>query len=115
MDKLISFSEQNGVVVIDVLLEKLDLFETPNVLASVEKAIENSAPKGVIVSLDKVYSIDSSGIGFLIAVRNKLSKKGISFFVANANDTVMQVFRLTKVNQLIPTYAGLDEAIKAVK
>lgn len=115
MDNLIQFSEVSGVLLLEVLLEKLDLFETPNVLTSVEHAIETNHSKGVIIDLKNVLFIDSSGIGFLIAVRNKLSKKGVLFFVANANDTVMQVFRLTKVIQLIPAFQTLDEALQAVK
>jgi anti-sigma B factor antagonist len=115
MEKLITFSDNGGALIIDVLLEKLDLFETPNVLASVEEAIDSSNARGMIINLKSVSSIDSSGVGFLIAVRNKLSKKGIPFSVANPNDMVMQVFRLTKVNQLIPTYATLDEALKATR
>jgi len=109
MDKLVRFTEMQDVLVVEVLIEKLDLFETPNVLAKVEKEISVRPLKTLVVDLNNVDTIDSSGIGFLIAVRNKLLKNGISLAIINVSETVMQIFRLTKVIQLIQVYGSLQE------
>ena len=109
MDKLVRFTEMQDVLIVEVLIEKLDLFETPNVLAKVEKAIAEKPLKTLVVDLNNVDTIDSSGIGFLIAVRNKLLKNGISLAIINVSETVMQIFRLTKVIQLIQVYESLQD------
>lgn len=115
MDKLVIFKEIDNFLVAEVLIEKLDLFETPNVLAEVEAALAGKQPLALIVDLQSVDSIDSSGIGFLIAVRNNLMKKQIPFGVIGVGEMVMQVFKLTKVIQLIQVFSDLDEALGAFK
>jgi anti-anti-sigma factor len=109
MDKLVNFTEMTDVLIVEVLIERLDLFETPNVLAKVEKAISEKPLKTLVIDLNNVDTIDSSGIGFLIAVRNKLLKNGISLAIINVSETVMQIFRLTKVIQLIQVYGSLQD------
>jgi anti-anti-sigma factor len=115
MDKLVVFKEIDNFLVAEVLIEKLDLFETPNVLSAVEEALAGKQPTALIVDLKSVDTIDSSGIGFLIAVRNNLMKKQIPFAVIGVGEMVMQVFKLTKVIQLIQVYSSLDEALGAFK
>jgi anti-anti-sigma factor len=115
MEKLVIFNEIDNFLVADVLIEKLDLFETPNVLAAVEGALAGKTPTAFIVDLKNVDSIDSSGIGFLIAVRNNLLKKQIPFAVIGVGGMVMQVFKLTKVIQLIQVFPSLEEALRAFK
>ena len=114
MSELIKYFQESNVLVIEILLEKLDLFETPHVLSDVESALNISASSSVIIDLKNVHTIDSSGIGFLIAIRNNLNKKKISLIVICGSDTVSQIFRLTKVNQLIPMYKTREEAMAAV-
>jgi anti-anti-sigma factor len=114
MEKLVRFYEVEDYLVAEVLLEKLDLFETPNVLSAFEGAISGKRPKALVIDLGSVDSIDSSGIGFLIAVRNNLMKKQIPFGIIGVGDMVMQVFRLTKIIQLIQVYSSLEEAMGAL-
>jgi anti-anti-sigma factor len=109
MDKLVRFTEIEDVLLVEVLIEKLDLFETPNVLAKVERAISEKQRKTLVIDLNNVDNIDSSGIGFLIAVRNKLLKNGLPLAIINVSETVMQIFRLTKVIQLIQVYESLQD------
>ena len=109
MEKLVNFQDMDDVLIVEVLIEKLDLFETPNVLNKVEKAISERPLKTLVVDLHQVDTIDSSGIGFLIAVRNKLLKSDIALAIINVSETVMQIFRLTKVIQLIQVYSDLND------
>lgn len=116
MNNLIKFFQEEGCLVIEILLEKLDLFETPNVLADVETALQNHASPAVIIDLKNVNTIDSSGIGFLIAIRNNLAKQKVPLMVSCDSETVTQIFRLTKVNQLIQIFKTRQEALaSAVK
>lgn len=113
MNDLIQYFHESDTLVIEILLEKLDLFETPNVLSDVESALKMNKLASVVIDLKAVTTIDSSGIGFLIAIRNNLSKQKIPLFVVCSSDTVMQIFRLTKVDQLIPVFRTREEAMKA--
>ena len=113
MQNLINFFQEEENLIIEILLEKLDLFETPNVLADVESALKNYPSPAVFIDLKKVNTIDSSGIGFLIAIRNSLAKQKVPLIVICASETVLQIFRLTKVNQLIQIFKTRQEALAA--
>ena len=115
MNGLIQFSHESGILIIEILLEKLDLFETPHVLADVEDALKHSPSEAVIIDLKNVHTIDSSGIGFLLAIRNSLSKQKVTLNVVCNSDTVSHIFRLTKVNHLIPMYKTREEAMVSVE
>ena len=80
MNDLIQYFHESDILIIEILLEKLDLFETPNVLSDVESALKINKLAAVVIDLKSVTTIDSSGIGFLIAIRNNLSKQKIPLF-----------------------------------
>ncbi|MGL4369485.1 MAG: STAS domain-containing protein [Spirochaetota bacterium] len=115
MSSLINYYQEQGMLIIEILLEKLDLFETPNVLSKVEDALKTSSSSCVIIDLKNVVTIDSSGIGFLIAIRNSLAKQKIPLKVVCASETVLQIFRLTKVSQLIPIFSQKEEAVSSAE
>jgi anti-anti-sigma factor len=114
MNDRIQYFQESGALLIEILLEKLDLFETPYVLSDVENALKRNPSSAVIVDLKSVITIDSSGIGFLIAVRNSLLKQNIPLLVVCASDTVLQIFHLTKVQQLIPVFLSKEEAFASL-
>ena len=114
MRERIKYHQESDILLVEILLEKLDLFETPHVLSDVENAIKSTATAAVVVDLKAVETIDSSGIGFLIAIRNRLLKEKVPLLVVCASPSVMQVFRLTKIQQLIPVFATKDEAVASL-
>jgi len=64
----------------------------------------------LIVDLEQVSFLDSSGIGVLISVRRRIREHGGSLRLTAPSPHVRRVLELTGITTLLPTYATLDEA-----
>src|SRR6266508_1678182 len=64
----------------------------------------------LVVDLEQVSFLDSSGIGVLISVRRRIREHGGSLRLTAPSPHVRRVLELTGITTLLPTYATLDEA-----
>ncbi len=114
MDKMVNYREDNGFLIIDVLFEKLDLYDTPNVLKSVEHAVSTAKCDSIIIDLSSVNTIDSCGIGFLLAVRNRIVKREKGLVIVCSNESLMKTLESTGIDRLFSFYSSL-QAVYTVK
>jgi anti-anti-sigma factor len=63
----------------------------------------------VLIDLENVRYMDSSGLGALIAVQRLIRKANGNFFLCSVNDQVNMLLELTKMNQLFKIFANRDE------
>jgi anti-sigma B factor antagonist len=75
------------------------------------KMIEKKVDR-FIINVDKIKSIDSSGIGALIFISSTVKKMNLDLAIANVRGPVKQVFEKTKVSGYFSIYNSLDEAIR---
>ncbi len=66
----------------------------------IRKIIEHN-PKTVIFDLNDVEFIDSSGLGFIVAIYKHLRQNNCSFVVKNLNPKVKEIFQLTKIDKIL--------------
>jgi anti-anti-sigma factor len=63
-----------------------------------------------------VSYIDSTGIGFLIAIYTSvLRERGGKFVIAAPNRRVREVLQLTKLDTILTLYDSVETAVKAMK
>ena len=103
--------EQNGVVVLDIAGE-IDLYNAPNIKSFILKKIEIQKVN-VVINMQEVSYIDSSGIGALISSLSNLKKYQGSLKITNIHDSVKKVFELTKLTSFFEIYANVDAALKS--
>lgn len=63
----------------------------------------------VLIDLQDVNFIDSSGIGALVAAMKMVQNAGGKLFVCSINDQVKMVFALTKMDAVFKHFADRDE------
>jgi anti-anti-sigma factor len=63
----------------------------------------------ILIDIENVKYIDSSGLGALIAVQRVTRKANGNFFLCSVNDQVNMLLELTKMNQLFKIFANRDE------
>jgi anti-sigma B factor antagonist len=68
-------------------------------------------PKKVMVDLSQVSFIDSAGVGALMDLHLKLKAKEGGVSLCAPAGTVEDLFRTTKLNQILPTYETLQDAL----
>ena len=66
----------------------------------------------VIMDMVGVRSIDSSGLGTLTQSFGKMSKAGGRFYLAGARGPVLEILKMTHLNNVIPFFATADEACR---
>lgn len=110
MHQLIDFDEVGGVLVATVVCNALFAergMEVGEVLLG--RAAEGSL--NVVLDLQNVESIDSMFLGVLVEMHNRLTKLGGRLVLANAGRHVHSVFRVTKLETLIPIRTSVLAAV----
>jgi anti-sigma B factor antagonist len=84
--------------------------DTAEVLAdAIGSAVTSGNHTHLVVDLDQVTFLDSTGINVLMAGRNLADEYGVVYLVANPHDTVRQVLDVTGVLatlSTVPSRAG---------
>ena len=87
--------------------------ESGRIEAAVRAALTEGAQK-VVFDLSQVSYVDSSGIGVIAYCFGKISRTGGRAAAAGASGMVMDVFRLTRLDSVIPNFPDVPSACEAL-
>lgn len=104
--------KRRGDIVILVIIGEIDLYNAPEIKDIISKLIEERI-YNVIIDLEKVSYIDSSGIGALISSLSNLKKYQGGLKIINVYASVKKVFELTKLTSFFEIYESEDDAVSA--
>lgn len=76
------------------------------------REIGRDAPARVVLDLEQVDFIDSSGLGAIVAVMKQLGNSA-TLELAALSPTVEKVFRLTRMDTVFAIHSSVAEAMKA--
>ncbi len=80
-----------------------------------EELKKNGSSK-ILADFSQVDYIDSTGIGFLIAIYTSILRNPSGRFVlANPNRRVREVLELTRLANVMPVYSTVDAALEALR
>jgi anti-sigma B factor antagonist len=66
-------------------------------------------PRATVLDLSGVPYMDSAGMGAIVNFYVHCQKEGTELAVAGVSDRVMELFKLTKVDTVIPIRAAFEE------
>jgi anti-sigma B factor antagonist len=104
---VLSTRESDGQVVV-TLRGQLDIAEAARVAAALA-AVAASEPQ-IIVDLADLEFIDSSGVAALVRGRNLARRAGGELVLAAPQQQVLRVLTLTRLIDVFPLHATVDEA-----
>jgi anti-sigma B factor antagonist len=107
----IQVREVGNVVILDINGE-IDLYNAPEIKETIKNQMEQGKNQ-IIINLDKVSYIDSSGIGVLISSLSNLKKAGGGLKIIHVYASVRKVFELTKLTSFFDIYDSEQEALAA--
>jgi anti-sigma B factor antagonist len=84
-----------------------------NLNDEVRKLVDGGKKK-FIIDMESVEHINSSGLGILIASLNAVRQVGGDLKVANASPRVLDLLKITKLNQIFSSFGSVDEAVKSL-
>jgi anti-sigma B factor antagonist len=105
--------EVGDVVIFDINGE-IDLYNAPEIKEKIKDEM-NKNKVNVVINLDRVSYIDSSGIGVLISSLSNLKKIGGALKLINVYASVRKVFELTKLTSFFDIYDNESDALIAFR
>lgn len=106
----VKWFQQDGVTVFQVNGE-INITTSP----ALKKHFESQASKRIVVDLEKVGYIDSSGLATLVEMLKKTKSQGGLLGLAGMTDKVKSLFEITKLDKLFFICPNQQEAIAKVK
>ena len=106
----ITLDERESGVTVVALTGRLDLLTAPAVKARLAEEVAAGRRK-LVIDLDAVSFIDSSGLGALIGALKAARVAGGDLRLARAPEQAQVILRLTTLDRVMKPYAGLDEAL----
>jgi anti-sigma B factor antagonist len=93
----VSRHELAGGVVRLAVAGELDLAVSEELATAQLREIETAGVTGLLIDLQQVTFLDSTGVSALVAGLSEARRRGIAFTVANAHDIVRAVLEVTGV------------------
>jgi anti-sigma B factor antagonist len=104
--------EVDSTVVLD-LNGKLTGGPDADMFRDVFKALVDQGKKQIVVNLEKVSWINSTGLGILISGYTSVRRAGGDLVVMRASERIESILYVTKLNLLFKSYENEDEAVKS--
>lgn len=105
--------KSKDVFIIDVSGE-MDLYNSYKLKELVMKMMERQV-KSVVINMEEVEYIDSSGIGALIHIYSTMKKGACQLYLTNIHGSVKKVIELTKLMGYFPITNSLEEALQKLE
>lgn len=104
-------SERSDKVCSVTLEGEIDVYTAPRLKEELVSVVESGCPN-VVVDMEKVGFIDSSGLGVLVsALRRARERDGVVRIVCT-RDNILKIFRITGLDKVFPIYSEMAEATK---
>lgn len=102
-------TQRNGNACTVTLDGEVDVYTAPRLKEELVSAIEDGCVN-VIVDLEQVGFIDSSGLGVLVsALRRAREREGVVRIVCT-RDNILKIFRITGLDKVFPVFSDVQEA-----
>jgi anti-sigma B factor antagonist len=106
--------EVYGAVVLD-LQGKLTGGPEAETFRSIFKNLINEDKKKIIVTLEKVSWINSTGLGILISGYTTVRRAGGDLVLTHVSDRIESILYVTKLNLLFKAFDNEEEAVKSLE
>lgn len=107
-----SLRHRDDVPVLDVSGE-IDIYTTPQFKEAVSAAIDEGKP-AIIINMDKVAYMDSSGFGTLLSATKRLRPLNGALYLSGCNEAIGRMLQITRLNTIFGVYTTEDDALAAV-
>jgi anti-sigma B factor antagonist len=101
--------KQNGKTVVSVKEPRVDAHNSAELKDRLLKLLEGGE-RYLIVDLEDVEFIDSSGLGALLSGYKNANLRSSAFALAGLRPRVRSMFELTRLHRVFDIYSGLQEA-----
>jgi anti-sigma B factor antagonist len=111
MDLDLKVRKQGAYAVLEVAGE-IDVYTAPKLR---EKLIElvNEGSYHLVVDLEKVDFLDSTGLGVLVGGLKRVRAHDGSLRLVCSQERILKIFRITGLTKVFPIHSSVEEALSA--
>ena len=102
-------SERSDGICVLSLEGEVDVYTAPRLKEALINELESGCTY-VLVDLENVGFIDSSGLGVLVGGLRRAKEKGGSIRLVCTRDSILKVFRITGLDKVFPIFSDPAEA-----
>jgi anti-anti-sigma factor len=105
--------EISGIVIL-TLVGEIEIYNTGAVQAEVKTLIAEKKAR-VVLNMEAVPFIDSTGIGMVLQFQKNLRASGGALKLAKVSPAVDKVFHLTKLNSILEIFDSEEDAMSSFR
>ncbi|MFQ3550063.1 MAG: STAS domain-containing protein [Armatimonadota bacterium] len=104
-----NLTEANGIKILHVSGE-IDVYTAPQFKEAVNGVL-TTGQKHLIINMENVSYMDSSGFGALLSATKRLRPVGGTVSLVNCNQSIKRILQITKLDTIFSVYTDIDSAI----
>ena len=112
MDLKIDVSEKNGVVLLK-LNGEVDVYTAPKLKSRLVDLVDQGKFK-IVVDLEEVDFMDSSGLGVLVGGLKRVRSHEGAIALICTQENILKIFRITGLVKVFPIFENQDQAVQSV-
>lgn len=102
-------TERTGESCVIAVSGEVDVYTSPNLKREISEALDDGCT-AVIIDLEHIGFIDSSGLGVLVSALRKVKEQGGTMRLVCTRDSILKIFRITGLDKVFPLFANVEEA-----
>jgi anti-sigma B factor antagonist len=102
-------TKRDGDVCVVTVKGEVDVYTSPKLKEQLVAGMDEAC-RLMVVSLDGVGFIDSSGLGVLVGGLRRMKESGGDFRLVCTREQVLKILRITGLDKVFPIASTLDEA-----
>ena len=111
MDLSLETRQENGRTIIEVGGE-IDVYTAPKLRECITNLVDEGQVD-LIIDLERVEFMDSTGLGVLVGGLKKIRTRGGSLSLVCTQERLLKIFRITGLGKVFAIHASQDEALSA--
>lgn len=104
-------TQQDKVTIVAIGEERLDANNSGELKSQMIDLLQ-SGQRNLLIDLEKVTFIDSSGIGALVSGFKNATAGGGKLFLCNLQQQVQSIFELTRLHRVFDIFADRESALQ---
>jgi anti-anti-sigma factor len=109
-----NITEQGRSVIFQLSGKLINEADVATLNQKVDAALQNDK-KFVVFSLENLTHCNSTGINLFIRSLTKSRIKGGDTYLAQINESLNELFRQTRINEIFNIYASLEEVLQHIQ
>lgn len=110
MELEIKIDQSDGLCVI-ALAGEVDVYTAPQLKERLIESIEGGCTN-ILVDLEQVGFIDSSGLGVLVGALRRVKENSGAIRLVCSRENVLKIFRITGLDKVFPIFDTLEHALE---